>query len=808
MKQSQGHLLNSRPAPFARWVGFVAAWILGACPANAQLIYDGVLSGEFPGDAPSLNMDGDYQIAWTEGTLVSGSSVTNLFHGFSRFDVTPSVGAVFDGEGAPPIDHILVRINSPTGSASWIDGNVSSNIAGASLFLLNPDGFLIGENGDFSSLGAIHVSTADSLTDDQGDRFELSTEAPSVLLSGTPVQFGFLARPTGVDPSIPDIDFRGEMNSGHEPRPNVGPDPLWDGRIHISGRIIRISAENGRRSIHSSPNAQTGAGVGSVQIAAVGSQAVSLPLELSGFSSADSNLGTDAAVTIEGDVNLRTTPAHPGSRRDLAGRVVLRGGRLVSAAGGNMRGRGGASVEGPGSDSPRPAIDIEFSQSVQLSNASLQSGSTEDSPLEDVGAIRIEAPQIILDHDTQIAATTTGENQGASIELTGSTVVLDNATILGITHDGANCASTQSCGSVGDVSITADQISILGTSIVRVSTDPESSGDAGNISLIATGDVRIDLNAVENSLPPGIFARSRNNTSSESGEAGEISIKARTIQILNDAKVSVSTFGEGDAGEITLTATGDVLIDGQQNTSQDLAGIYARTEFGPDSQDSSAGLATGNAGNIRIDAQNLRLLNGAQVSAAVFSESGGDGGQIALNVSGLVSLVGSTEAPSQITTESNSLAGGSAGTIRIGGEQTDPSSVFPQRVELINGGRISTSTTGLGAADSILHDHDPKRAREWGRYLRRHRALRRTRPPDPRRRNLVNDFQRQRCCARTSYLGGRTESRNLRRKRTPSGGPATHARNQSVGSPSRRTGQRFSSQSRRHLPSRRLRALS
>jgi filamentous hemagglutinin family protein len=726
VKRHRAPLLNSRPAPYARWVGFVAAWILGTCSANAQLAYDGVLSGDFPGEAPSLNMRGDYQIEWTDGTLVSGGSVTNLFHGFSRFDVTPSVGAVFDGEGAPPIDHILVRIASPTGSASWIDGNVSSNIPGASLFLLNPDGFLIGENGDFSSLGAIHVSTADSLTDDRGDRFELSTEAPSVLLSGTPVQFGFLARPTGVDPSMPDIDFRGEMSSGHEPRPNVGPDPLWDGRVHISGRVIRISAGDEHRFIQSSPDALTGAGVGSVQIAAVGSQGVSLPLELSGFSAADSNLGTDAEITIEGDVRLETRPRLPASR-GLAGRVVLRGGRLVSAANGRaslMRGRGGASVEGPGSDSPRPAIDIEFSQSVQLSNASLQSGSTEDSPLEDVGAIRIEAPQIILDQDTQITAVTIGGNQGASIELTGSTVVLDNATILGGTgapielagstvildnaqilggtSDGANCASTQGCGSVGDVSIRADQISILGTSIVRVSTNADSSGAAGNILLDAADDILIDLNAVENSLPPGIFARSRNDTNQESGHAGTIRIDARNIQILNDAKVSVSTFGAGNAGHITLAARGDVLIDGQQNTSQDIAGIYARTGFGSDSQESPADPATGNAGNIQIDAQNLRILNGAQISTAVFSRAGGDGGQIALNVSGLVSLVGSTEAPSQISAESNSLAGGSAGTIRIGGVRADDSSVFPERVELLNGGRISTSTTGLGAADSIL----------------------------------------------------------------------------------------------------------
>lgn len=626
------HHRSSRPAPYRRWVGAATTAILGAFTAGdagAQLAFDGVLSGQFAGQEPGLDASGEsYLIEWDQGTLVDGGSVTNLFHGFSRFDVAPDRGALFTGTGAPPIDHVLVRISSPTSSASWINGPVRSEIPGASLFLLNPDGILIGEHGDLQVDGALHLSSADYVLDDLGDRFELSAGASGGLLSGTPEQFGFLARPEGVDLSMPDIDIRGEMNSEGTPRPNVGPQPLWDGRIHVSGRVIRIGEAAGDVEIHASPNATTGPEVGSVQIAAVGAQAISLPLELSGFSAAAAQLGADATITIEGDVHLETRPNQPP--RNLAGRVVLRGGRLVSSSTGRtfMRGRGGASVD---DSPPRPALDLEFSRSILLSGDELQTFSRADSPLEDVGAIRISAPEIELSAQTLIRARTVGENRGGSIELIGSNIVLQDATITGEASDDADCASGAGCGAIGDISITADQISLLGPA----------------------------------------------------------------------TQVSVTTDSSGDAGNITFTATGDVLIDGQQTGSDQFPGVYARSGSAPDPLGTDPDPATGDAGNIRIDAQNLRILNGAQVSAAVFSRLGGDGGQIDLNVSGLVSLVGGAHGPSQISAETNSQTGGAAGTIRIGGIDGSGHSVVPQRVELIDGGRLSTSTTGSGAAGSI-----------------------------------------------------------------------------------------------------------
>ncbi|MCP4905601.1 MAG: filamentous hemagglutinin N-terminal domain-containing protein [bacterium] len=635
MRRYRVHHRSSRPTPYRRWVGTATAAILGAFTAGgagAQLAFDGVLSGQFAGQEPGLDASGEsYLIEWDQGTLVDGGSVTNLFHGFSRFDVAPDRGALFTGTGAPPIDHVLVRISSPTSSASWINGPVRSEIPGASLFLLNPDGILIGEHGDLQVDGALHLSSADYVLDDLGDRFELSAGASGGLLSGTPEQFGFLARSEGVDLSMPDIDIRGEMNSEGTPRPNVGPQPLWDGRIHVSGRVIRIGNDAGGVEIHASPNATTGPEVGSVQIAAVGAQATSLPLELSGFSSAAARLGADATITFEGDVDLETRPNQPP--RNLAGRVVLRGGRLVSSSTGHtfMRGRGGASVDDSGSAPARPALDLEFSQSVQLSGDQLQTFSRANSPLEDAGAIRISAPEIELSAQTLIRARTVGQNRGGSIELIGSNIVVRDTTITGEASDDADCASGAGCGAIGDISITADQISLLGPA----------------------------------------------------------------------TQVSVTTDSSADAGNVTFTATGDVVIDGQQTRPDQFPGVYARSGSAPDPLGTDPDPATGDTGNIRIDALNLHILSGAQVSAAAFSRLGGDGGQIDVNVSGLVSLIGGANGPSQISAETNSQTGGEAGTIRIGGIDGSGHSVVPERVELIDGGRLSTSTTGSGAAGSI-----------------------------------------------------------------------------------------------------------
>ena len=82
---------------------------------------------------------------------------TNQFHSFGQFSV--GAGDVANFTGPAGIQNIIGRVTG--GTASQIDGTISSSIAGANLFLLNPAGIMFGPNASLAIDGSFHATTAD-----------------------------------------------------------------------------------------------------------------------------------------------------------------------------------------------------------------------------------------------------------------------------------------------------------------------------------------------------------------------------------------------------------------------------------------------------------------------------------------------------------------------------------------------------------------------------------------------------------------------------------------------------------------------
>ena len=96
--------------------------------------------------------------------------------------------ATFTGPGS--VENILGRVSG--GSASFIDGRLSSQIPGANLFLMNPSGLMFGPNATLDLSGSFHATTADYIGLADGGRFDAATPSNSVLTMATPEAFGFL----------------------------------------------------------------------------------------------------------------------------------------------------------------------------------------------------------------------------------------------------------------------------------------------------------------------------------------------------------------------------------------------------------------------------------------------------------------------------------------------------------------------------------------------------------------------------------------------------------------------------------------
>ena len=109
--------------------------------------------------------------------------------------------ATFTSAFAGTTQNVIGRVTGP--NASQIDGLVASTVPGASLWLINPNGLVIGPGATLDVQGSFYASTADAVLLPNGGRFDARDPQASTLTIGNPVAFGFL------DPGMGSISISG-----------------------------------------------------------------------------------------------------------------------------------------------------------------------------------------------------------------------------------------------------------------------------------------------------------------------------------------------------------------------------------------------------------------------------------------------------------------------------------------------------------------------------------------------------------------------------------------------------------------------
>ncbi|HEY9295175.1 MAG TPA: S-layer family protein, partial [Phormidium sp.] len=196
-------------------------------------------------------------------------------------------------------------------------------------------------------------------------------------------------------------------------------------------------------------------------------------------------------------------------------------------------------------------------------------------------------------------------------------------------------------------------------------------GDAGIIA-IASDTVSFD------GSNSGAFSDVEQNAE---GNAGGISITAKSLSVTNGALLGTSTFSEGDAGIIIIESE-TVSFDGNQS------GAYSTVEATGD----------GDALGIKITAKSLSLTNGSQLTTSTFGI--GEAGKIIIE-SDTVSFDGQVQIQDQLYTsgafssvEENGV--GDAGDI----------SITAKSLSLTNSAVLSTKSVGNGEAGVIEVEAD------------------------------------------------------------------------------------------------------
>ncbi|MEH1901098.1 MAG: filamentous hemagglutinin N-terminal domain-containing protein [Nostoc sp.] len=217
----------------------------------------------------------------------------------------------------------------------------------------------------------------------------------------------------------------------------------------------------------------------------------------------------------------------------------------------------------------------------------------------------------------------------------------------------------------GDIAVNARNVDILGGSFLSAGIGqglgtPETV--AGDIRVNGTGEIKVA------GFGGGIANVVRLGSK---GNAGNITIDSGDFSLRDGAQLLASTYGQGNAGNVTVAAKNAISFAGQSTA------IFSTVEAG----------GVGNGGNIDINATSLSLTDGAQLSASTYGQ--GNAGNVTVNAKNAVSLAGQSTA-----IFSTVVAGGvgKGGNIDINATS----------LALADGAQLNTSIHGQGNAGSVF----------------------------------------------------------------------------------------------------------
>ncbi|MFV0275605.1 MAG: filamentous hemagglutinin N-terminal domain-containing protein [Parahaliea sp.] len=675
------------------------------------VVFDGTIGPH----AAGTHRSGSFEVGQGDGA-VAGS---NLFQSFAAFGVAPGEFATFS-HSTPNIEHIIARVTGVLPSEIHGGMQVRQSAGGvlsptaASLWLVNPNGIVIGDGAYFDPQSAFVLSTANRVGFANGDDFySHEPQVSSVLSIADPASFGFLDKqdlpaavvPAGIHLGISDV---GNRNT-----------PLFLSNMTLVGTSMKPE----QAGLLLAGDIAGAIAPGNPQVLGNSSQIQALNLGLVA-------LAPGGVVTLDSAsgnaVRASTGTALAGVLIDNSAIAVSDSG-VVPAAGLSVLSdqlliRNSYIQTFPVRSAN--AVSIRALSGASLMNSVLQ---TTTSTAVDAGDIRIDTPHYV---QTGGQVSSRAIYQGGALGDAGN-IIFGSSASLPMLDFSLRQGSIQSIGSgpgsAGDVVLrVAGALALAGSAENGVFITSVASGQsrAGNI-LLSAGHIAAQYSDI---FSAGFHADEAPLVVLEAGQggmtlaesllvgstsapgagasiglfsAGDIALVSRQV----NSVISTGTSGNAPGGDIVIAASGDLTIDGLWDINSNSLG---------------AADASGSGGSLSLSGRRVELLSREAadrgVSISSLTASAGDGAAIALtaseelNISGAHSISSSTVGPGRagavllqapvisvgaatapLILSSSSVAAGDAGRVEIqGGDR-----------RTLSGVQVYSIAAGEGAAGVI-----------------------------------------------------------------------------------------------------------
>ncbi|MBD2457227.1 S-layer family protein [Nostoc sp. FACHB-87] len=703
-------------------VGAVYILAMGNSHAQAEVIQDGTLNTDVSG----MN---NYTI--NGGTVIG----KNLFHSFQQFSIPKDGSATFNSTSG--IQNIFSRVTG--GDVSYINGSIKTN-SGVNLFLLNPAGIIFGDKAQLKVGGSFIGTTANSIKFADGNEFTVNPMTTPLLTMNVPIGLQMGSNSGAINVyraklAVPakntfalvgsNLNFDQSTITASDGRVELG-SVAANNFVGLSANTAGFGLDFNRVNQFQNMNLRNAA-----KVDTSGKQGGAIALQgqkitLSGSSTITSHtLGTASGqgILIKASESL-----------ELIGQPALANTAIAAYSQPTAKGRGGdVTIETPtlnvlnGAQINTRAYGIGDSGNITVKAATVNligeaiytptkqrfsvstlASNTMNNSQGRGGNVSINAAQVNIRDGAELRATARGTGDGGNIivtaqnlSVTGETATGEPAFLTGMSTSNREYAT----GKGGDIILNVGKLEVLNGPGIRTGTYGE--GASGNI--IVNADEVTVAGSSSTGVASRFFASTNGNydfateklISLGQGTGGNITFNVGQLNLLDGGRISTSTETYGTAGNIAIQANSVNIAGVSQVPSGQLlysldatgpSGLYA-SSTGPGVAGSVnlttknlslsdrgeivvSGKGTGNAGNMLIQANYLKL---DQASKLRSEAKAGEGGNINLQVRDVLLM----RHGSYISAE----AGGNGGNIKINA---------PNIIGLENSDIIANAVEGRG----------------------------------------------------------------------------------------------------------------